>query len=165
VTTQSFDIRPFRAGDLPTMQQVRREAFKPVFQSFRDIVGEDIYALALAESDAEQSELLKSLCEPGSAQQVFVATVDNEIIGFVSFSLNAEKRIGEIGLNAVHPSHAGRGIGTAMYAFAMARMKDQGLAVATVGTGADPSHAPARRAYQKAGFGPALPSVFMYKKL
>jgi GNAT superfamily N-acetyltransferase len=165
LTVGNLEIRPFQSGDLPVMQRVRREAFKPVFQAFRDIVGEEIYSLALAGSDAEQSELLESLCKPGSAHRIFVATVNNEIVGFVSFSLDAEKRIGEIGLNAVHPDHAGRGIGTSMYAFAMTRMKDQGMALATVGTGADYSHAPARRAYQKAGFSPALPSVFMYKKL
>ena len=89
----------------------------------------------------------------------------NAIVGFVSFSLHAEKRIGEIGLNAVLPDHAGQGVGTSMYEFAMARMKESGMALATVSTGGDPSHLPARRAYQKAGFGPALPSVFLYKVL
>src|SRR5262249_14201172 len=95
----------------------------------------------------------------------FVATMNNEIVGLVSFSLHAEKRIGEIGLNAVLPDHAGQGVGTSMYEFAMARMKESGMALATVSTGGDPSHLPARRAYQKAGFGPALPSVFLYKVL
>jgi ribosomal protein S18 acetylase RimI-like enzyme len=165
LTMPNFNIRPFEAADLPAMQHVRQAAFKPVFQSFRDIVGEEIYALALAESDAEQAQLLDRLCEPGSAHQIFVATMNNEIVGFVSFSLHAEKRIGEIGLNAVLPDHAGQGVGTSMYEFAMARMKESGMALATVSTGGDPSHLPARRAYQKAGFGPALPSVFLYKVL
>jgi GNAT superfamily N-acetyltransferase len=79
--------------------------------------------------------------------------------------MDAAKRIGEIGLNAVHPAHAGQGIGTEMYDYALARMKEAGMTVATVGTGGDPSHAPARRAYEKAGFGPAIPSVYMYKLL
>jgi hypothetical protein len=30
------------------MQQLRQAAFKPIFQSFRDIVGEQIYLIALA---------------------------------------------------------------------------------------------------------------------
>ena len=37
--------------------------------------------------------------------------------------------------------------------------------VATVGTGGDPSHAPARRAYETAGFGPAIPSLTLYRLL
>jgi hypothetical protein len=39
------------------------------------------------------------------------------------------------------------------------------MALATVGTGGDPSHAPARRAYAKAGFGPAIPSLTLYRLL
>jgi len=73
--------------------------------------------------------------------------------------------MGEIGLNAVHPDHAGQGIGAAMYEKVMAKMKAAGTVLATVGAGGDPSHAPARRAYEKAGFGPALPSVYLYKLL
>jgi ribosomal protein S18 acetylase RimI-like enzyme len=73
--------------------------------------------------------------------------------------------VGEIGLNAVHPEHAGRGIGTIMYDFALGQLQAGGMLVAEVATGGDPSHAPARRAYEKAGFGFQIPSVVMYKDL
>ena len=159
------DIRPFEAADLEALQRIRALAFAPVFQSFRHIVGEPVAALAFARADAEQAELLASLCDPKSQAQVYVARVDNDIVGFVAVSLNAETRIGEIGLNAVHPDHAGRGIGTALYDFALDRMRRSGMALATVGVGGDPSHAPARRAYEKAGFGPSLPSIWMYRLL
>jgi ribosomal protein S18 acetylase RimI-like enzyme len=161
----TLNIRPFEASDLPAMQQLRQAAFMPVFQSFRDIVGEQIYSIALVKSDSEQAELLESICKCTSRHEVFVAEISEDIAGFISFSLNHEKGFGEIGLNAVHPNHAGQGIGTKMYEFAMVRMKESGMVLATVSTGGDPSHAPARRAYQKAGFGPALPSVFLYKLL
>ena len=52
-----------------------------------------------------------------------------------------------------------------MYGFALQRMREAGMTAATVGTGGDPSHAPARRAYEKAGFGPALPTVYFYRSL
>jgi GNAT superfamily N-acetyltransferase len=158
-------IRSFEAADLETIQRIRAAAFEPIFRSFREIVGETVAALALGRADAEQAELLANLCDSKSRQHVYVALIDNEIVGFVSFSLDAERRIGEIGLNAVHPDHAGRGIGTALYDFAIDRMKRSGMLLATVGVGGDPSHAPARRAYEKAGFGPALPSVWMYRVL
>lgn len=165
MTPSDPSIRPFRPEDLPAMQQVRQAAFKPVFRSFRQIVGEEIFSLAFAHADAEQAQLLEDLCQAGSGHQVLVALIDGAVVGFASFTLDAGKRIGEIGLNAVHPDHAGRGIGTRMYGQIMARMKECGMALATVGTGGDPGHAPARRAYGKAGFGPALPSVFLYKLL
>ena len=52
-----------------------------------------------------------------------------------------------------------------MYEQVMARMKELGMAVATVGSGGDLSHAAARRAYEKAGFGPGLPSIYLYRLL
>jgi GNAT superfamily N-acetyltransferase len=158
-------IRPFQAADLEKIQRIRALAFEPVFRSFRDIVGETVSALAFARADAEQAELLASVCDAKSQQRVYVALIDSDIVGFVSFTLNAEKRIGEIGLNAVHPDHAGRGIGTELYRFAIDQMRRSGMLLATVGVGGDASHSPARRAYQKAGFGPSLPSVWMYRAL
>lgn len=161
-----FDIRPFQPADLPAMQEIRRLAFKPVFQSFRHIVGEEIGERAFADADAEQSRLLETLCITGSGHQVFVVTVGDEVVvGFVTYSLDEKKQVGEIGLNAMHPEHAGQGLGAAMYAFVLERMKSAGMKVATVGTGGDPSHAPARRAYEKVGFGPAIPSVSLYRWL
>jgi GNAT superfamily N-acetyltransferase len=160
-----LNIRPFAPGDLPAMQRVREAAFRPVFQSFRDIVGEEIAALAFTHADAEQAKLLDGICKAASGHRVLVVTMEGAVAGFVSFTISADKRLGEIGLNAVHPEHAGRGIGTKMYEHVLARMKELGMALATVGTGGDPGHAPARRAYEKAGFGPALPSVWLYRLL
>lgn len=52
-----------------------------------------------------------------------------------------------------------------MYRFALDRMKAAGMRVATVSTGGDPSHAPARQAYRKAGFLAEIPSVWMCRAL
>ena len=165
MTQPSPDIRPFRPDDLPAMQRVREEAFRPVFRSFAGIVGERIASIAFAGADAEQARLLDDLCAAGSGHEVLVATVGGAVVGFVAFAIDAGGRVGEIGLNAVRPDHARKGIGTAMYGRATARMKERGVELATVSTGGDPSHAPARRAYRKAGFGPAIPSVTFYKLL
>ncbi len=117
LTATDASIRPFRPEDLPALQEVRRAAFAPVFRLFREIVGERVFALALADADAEQARLLESLCGPGSGHEVLVAAVDGAgvVVGFVAFSVDQAKRTGEIGLNAVHPDHAGRGIGTALH--------------------------------------------------
>jgi hypothetical protein len=44
-------------------------------------------------------------------------------------------------------------------------MRDEGMRLATVSTGGDASHAPARRAYEKLGFGAGIPAVTLYKLL
>ena len=136
-----------------------------MFRSFRAIVGDDIAALAFADADAEQAKLLDDICAAGSDHTVLVVTRGEETVGFVSYTIDSAKRTGEIGLNAIHPDQTGRGIGSWMYEHVLARMKELGVVLAVVGTGGDPSHAPARRAYEKVGFGPAIPSVYLYKLL
>lgn len=158
-------IRPSTPVDLEVLQVVREAAFAPVFCSFRTIVGVDIADVAFPHLEAEQRKLLEDIAAPESGQSLFVAVVDGEIVGFVAFSADKVRPLGEIGLNAVHPDHVGKGIGTAMYRFALDRLKELGVAVVEVGTGGDPSHAAARRAYEKVGFVAAIPSVHMYRKL
>ena len=158
-------IRPHQATELDDLQEIRARAFEPVFRSFRDILGPSIAEVALAAAETEQAELLADLCKPDTPQKVFVAELETTLVGFVSISLDHDQKVGEISLNAVHPNHSGQGIGTQLYEFALTEMKAAGMKVATVGTGGDPSHAPARRAYEKAGFGPSLPSLWMYRSL
>jgi ribosomal protein S18 acetylase RimI-like enzyme len=158
-------IRPVNEQDAARLESIRAAAFAPVFASFCALLGDEIYELAQAREDSAQAALLTSLLATASGWEVFVAEYAGEIAGFVSVQLNHETHIGEIGLNAVHPAYASQGIGTAMYEFATAHMKKAGMQVATVSTGGDPSHAPARRAYEKAGFNRHIPSVWMCRKL
>ena len=136
-------FRPCRPDDLADLQRLRASAFQPVFRSFADCVGERIAVIAFARADAEQARLLERICREGSGHEVLVATVGGALV----------------------PAHAGRGIGTRMYEHVLGIMKARGMAVATVSTGGDPAHAPARRAYEKAGFGDPLPSVSLYRPL
>jgi ribosomal protein S18 acetylase RimI-like enzyme len=158
-------LRPFAPADLAVLHRIREAAFAPVFASFRALVGEEIAAIAFASAEAEQGRHLDEICADGSGHHVFAVMEGAEMVGFVAFSVDADRRTGELGLNAIHPDHAGRGIGTWMYEEALARMKALGAEVVEVGTGADPSHAPARRAYQKAGFLAAIPGVHFYRRL
>jgi GNAT superfamily N-acetyltransferase len=158
-------MRGANADDAPRLEEVRRAAFAPVFASFRALLGEDIYHLAQVREDEAQARYLASLLAPDSGWEVYVGEQAGIVVGFVSLQLNRDTTIGEIGLNAVHPDWAGAGIGTAMYEFAVSRMREAGMRVATVSTGGDPSHAPARRAYEKAGFNVGIPSVWLCQKL
>jgi ribosomal protein S18 acetylase RimI-like enzyme len=158
-------IRGANANDALRLEEVRRAAFAPVFASFRAILGEDLYQVAQARQDEAQGEYLASLLVPDSGWEVYVAEQAGLVVGFVSLQLNQNTTIGEIGLNAVHPDWAGAGIGTVLYDFAVERMREAGMRVATVSTGGDPSHAPARRAYEKAGFNVGIPSIWLCQKL
>jgi ribosomal protein S18 acetylase RimI-like enzyme len=158
-------LRRARPEDEIRLQAIRRAAFAPVFASFRSILGDEIYELAQRREDEAQEGLLTSLMAPDSGWTVYAAECGDEVVGFVAVRLDPKTHVGEIGLNAVDPAQAGRGVGTAMYEFAVARMEEAGMRVATVATGGDPSHTPARRAYRKAGFDVEIPSVWMCRKL
>ncbi len=161
----NLSIRPARSDDQLRLQEIREAAFAPVFASFRAILGDEIYELAQAHEDSGQGPLLTSMLAPESEWEVYAAELAGEVIGFISLHMNIDTKVGEIGLNAVHPDHAGQGIGTAMYKFAITRMQEAGMQVATVATGGDPSHMPARRAYRKAGFDVEITSVWMCRRL
>jgi GNAT superfamily N-acetyltransferase len=161
----TIEIRPFDPDDLQALQEIRAAAFAPIFASFRDIVGEKIAKIAFAQAEAEQAQLLAGLCGPQSKEHVFVASRNGTVAGFISYSLDPQAKVGEIGLNAVHPDQAGFGIGTRLSLFAIAQMRVAGMRAAAVGTGGDDSHAPARRVYEKAGFSSCIPSTWMYQLL
>ncbi len=151
--------------DLDALDAIRLAAFAPVFQSFRNILGDQIYAAAQAHEDAAQFELLRSMLSSESHWRVFAVESSTEIVGFVSVKCDGERRTGEIGLNAVLPARNGQGIGTRMYKFALLELRNAGMKVATVATGGDPSHQPALAAYRKAGFDVEIPSVWLCKEL
>jgi ribosomal protein S18 acetylase RimI-like enzyme len=162
---RELSIRRARDSDAAHLEDVRRAAFAPVFASFRALLGEEISQVTQIRDDQEQAEYLNSLFEPDSGWELYVAEQGGVVVGFVSVQLNGQTFIGEIGLNAVHPDHAGAGIGSKMYDVVLNRMRQEGMRVATVSTGGDASHAPARRAYQKAGFTVGIPSIWLCQAL
>jgi len=158
-------FRPYAPSDYSKLHEIRNAAFAPVFASFRELVGDAIAPIAFAAAEEEQGALLDQLCVRESGGELHVMEVGDEVAGFVALAFDHHTGIGEIELNAIHPGHQGRGLGLKMYNHACARLKLAGMKIATVGTGGDPAHAPARRAYEKAGFSAGLPTVYLYKKL
>lgn len=159
------NIRAFKSGDLPLIQSIRKRAFQPIHDSFRSLVGEDVFRLEFSDWDQIQGNYLKSICAVNSAKELYVATEDELVVGFIGLSISQASKRGEIDLNAVDPAYQGKGIGEFMYKFALERMREAGMKVVRVSTGGDSSHSQARRAYEKAGFGVFIPSITMYQKL
>ncbi len=158
-------MRAATAEDHPVAEEIRQAAFDPVFESFKSILGNDIYELAQAKEDQAQGNILNDLLAADSEWELYLAEYEGAPVGFLSLKLDTTSNVGEIGLNAIHPESTGIGLGTEMYEFALERMRESGMKVATVATGGDPSHEPARSAYRKAGFDTEIPSVWMCKLL
>ncbi len=151
--------------DLTRLQEIRRAAFQPIFDSFRKILGGTIYETAQLPEDLAQEEVLNSLFDQDSVWETWKVAHGKRVIGFISIRMDRSAKVGEIGLNAIDPNYSKQGIGTRMYHFAVDTMKRAGMKVATVATGGDPSHLPARKAYRKAGFTVEIPSVWMCQEL
>jgi ribosomal protein S18 acetylase RimI-like enzyme len=156
-------IRPVGAPDVDDLVRLSLMAWEPVFRSFEQLLGPSVYTLIWPDWRTGQIEAIEAVCQGGEKTTVWVAEADGMVVGFVAYELHEDKT-GEVQLLAVHPAHQNRGIGTELNIFALKKMKDSGMVMARVETGGDPSHAPARRSYEKAGY-TALPLVRYFKDL
>lgn len=158
-------IRSLAEEDVPTVLDIAEAAWEPVFASFRELLGDTLFETVYPQWQTEKRRQVAVACRGDYGHVVLVAEAAGEVAGFASYRTDADTGIGKIGNNAVAPEYQGRGIGTLLYERVLAGMREAGMDVAQVTTGGDPSHAPARRAYEKAGFNRALPSVTYYLDL
>jgi ribosomal protein S18 acetylase RimI-like enzyme len=145
-------IRTLDESDHEPVVALSLRAWAPVFASMEVVLGpsgvfDRFYPDWLV---AQRAAVLAACTDP--AMSTWVADVDGAVAGFVAVRLDAAERLGEIHMVAVDPGHQRRGIGSALTACAIDRMRDAGMSVAMVETGGDPGHGPARRTYQRAGF-------------
>jgi ribosomal protein S18 acetylase RimI-like enzyme len=138
-------------------------AWEPVFRSFERVLGPAIYRRLWPDWRAGQRAAVEEVCQGGERMRVWVAEVEANVVGFVAYELHGDKT-GEVTLLAVHPDYQNQGIGTELNRVALEEMKESGMSLAKVETGGDPSHAPARRSYEKAGYA-ALPLVRYFQEL
>ena len=160
----NLHIRSIRDNDMDDLVRLSLPAWAPVFSSFKQVLGPNIYALIWPDWRTSQAEVVEKICKDGEITAVWVAELDGKVVGFLAYELNTDDKTGEVQLLAVDPEYQNRGIGTELNIFALEKMKESGMKMAVVGTGGDPGHAPARRSYQKAGY-PALPLVRYYRDL
>ena len=160
----SLQIRPVSDEDIEAVVQLSLRAWEPIFASFRQILGAEIYTRIYPDWRTLQSTSVAAICRESGNTFVWVAEVDGSVIGFIACKLNMDDKSGEVEYLAVDPDYQNRGIGTELNRFALDQMKARGMKIAVLGTGGDPSHAPARRSYEKAGY-TALPLVRYYKDL
>lgn len=160
----SLRIRDCEEKDIKAVVALSLLAWAPVFDSFGQVLGPEIYARLYPDWTSSQRKLVEDVCRDRAKYIVQVAELVGNVAGFVAYSLNVEEQIGEVYLLAVHPEYQNRGIGTKLTNAALGDMRQREMKLAHVGTGGDPAHAPARRTYEKAGFR-ALPVVQYYKYL
>ncbi|MBI3972167.1 MAG: GNAT family N-acetyltransferase [Chloroflexi bacterium] len=181
-----ISVRPARAEDCARCQEIAVAAWAPILASYREMLGDSMFehmhsgwqarkAGQIAAAFEQRLGWILVACADMVAptlvhgQQSRSSTAhehgDCTIVGFVTYRLDEQARVGEIGNNAVDPAWQGRGIATALYEQVLARFRAAGMRVAKVSTGLDVGHAPARAAYRKVGFTAEVPSVTLYQEL
>jgi ribosomal protein S18 acetylase RimI-like enzyme len=163
--TEDLLVRPLRSAEIETLVEIAIAAWTPIYAWYRQAMGDELFVAAFPDWAKEKARQVRAACEPDSSAMVGVAELEGQVVGFVTCYADSRSRIGEIGNNAVHPDFQGQGIGSEMYQYAFTRLHARGMRYVKVGTGGDPAHAPARRAYEKAGFTVQLPGVEYYREL
>ena len=148
----SIQIREFREEDLDAVIAFSLRAWTPIFDSIREVLGDDIFLRLHPDWRAGQADAVRSSCLIVD-RDVFVAVADGKPVGFAAIALNAfHERMGVIDIIGVDPDYQRRGIGSRLTDHATEHMLRCGMDIAVVETGGDPGHAPARAAYAAAGF-------------
>jgi GNAT superfamily N-acetyltransferase len=157
-------IEPYDVAHLDALIRLMLRAWEPVFASIEQVLDADVYqAFYPQQWQVSQQKSVVDVC--GAADtHVWVAFEADVVAGFVVVKLHGDDKMGEIEMVGVDPDFQGRGIGAELIEFALDWMRDAGMAIAMVETGGDPGHEPARRAYEKAGFG-LWPVARYFKKL
>jgi ribosomal protein S18 acetylase RimI-like enzyme len=158
-------IRDLQPADVETVVAIAVAAWAPIYAYYRQTMGDELFFTAFPDWPTEKARQVRVACNQERGAMVCVAETAGRVVGFVSFYAHPSRGIGEIGNNAVHPDWQGQGIAPRLYTHAFERLKALGMRFVQVGTGGDPAHAPARRAYEKAGFDIHLPNVVYYRKL
>ena len=153
-------LRPFGSDDTDQVVELSLRAWEPVFASFARVWGEALFGRHYPDWKFQQAEAVQ---EALRSNESWVTVDGAAVTGFVNVTFNTEESSAEIYMIAVDPAFQQQGIATELIEFALEEMRRRGITLATVGTGGDPGHYPARQTYERLGFTP-FPRVY-YSKL
>jgi ribosomal protein S18 acetylase RimI-like enzyme len=149
----AFVIEEYQAHHLDAVVALSLRAWAPVFPEIEKSLDPEVYRAFYPNGwRVSQKNAVESVCTSGEAR-VWIALDGAVVVGFVALKFQPAAELGEIYMIAVDPEHQRRGVGAALTQFAIQQLRAAGVSIAMVETGSDPGHAPARRAYEKAGFG------------
>ena len=154
------EIVPARPEHVADCVRISLTVYDHIHDVYREHLGKELHDQVMKEWRANKAAAIE---RQQSGENAFVALLDGKVVGFAAFQIEGE--LGRICNNAVDPEYRGNGIGGLLYQRLLDGMREQGARYATVHTGGDDGHAPARKAYEKIGFKKFLPSVNYYMDL
>jgi ribosomal protein S18 acetylase RimI-like enzyme len=155
-------IRRARPGDLPELRRIIVEAFGK--RTMHYLLERRFGPIGGRSWDLRKADEIESFYRY-HPEGVLVTEEEGRILGFVSFQLDPDRRMGKIGNNAVDPEYQNQGIGTKQIARALDILKERGMNIVEVQTGLADDYAPARHMYEKCGFEPTMEFVTYHASL
>ncbi|MFZ3569909.1 GNAT family N-acetyltransferase [Streptomyces sp. BH097] len=154
-------LRAFTREDLAPLTALTIDTFRPFFEEvFRPLMGETIFAVQHGTWRDDYRGQVAGLHAPERHSYVAVAEVAGEIAGYVAWSVDPDRRHGEVVLLAVSPQHRRHHLGAALCEHAFERMRLLGAEIVEIATGGDLFHAPARALYERLGCTPNPVAVY-----
>jgi len=149
-----IEIQPYTPHFRDAVLALTIEAWVPVFEKTRHDVPGFVYdAFYPAGWEVRQKKDVGALLDR-MPNAIWLAMSGQTLLGFIGLQVHAEDSMGEVHILATAPEHQRQGVGRALLAFAEAHFRAAGLAMVMVETVGDEGHAPARRAYERAGYEP-----------
>ncbi|MFJ9179657.1 GNAT family N-acetyltransferase [Streptomyces sp. NPDC102360] len=154
-------IRSFTHDDLTPLTNLTIDTFRPFFEDvFRPLMGEVIFTVQHGSWRDDYRQQVAGLHAPERHSYVAVAEAAGEIAGYVAWSVDPDRRHGQIVLLAVSHRHRRHHLGAALCEHAFERMRLLGAEIVEIATGGDPFHAPARALYEQLGCTPNPVAVY-----
>jgi len=148
-------LRQARDDDLPRVEEIAITCYRPIYHSYVEIVGEDIYQGLRRNRDMDwktekANRIRKTYREhPGG---MWVLEDAGAVVGFVTFQILPEQNRLWIEENGLLPEWRGQGWATFMLRHLLDHARGLGIRFASVEVDLDDVHIPARQAYQAVGF-------------
>ncbi|MCR8946023.1 GNAT family N-acetyltransferase [Streptomyces sp. OUCMDZ-4982] len=103
-----IQVRPFDARDLAPVIDLSLRAWAPVYESFAEVMGPEIFGRQYPDWRTSQRREVEAACTEGKAH-VWVAGDGARVVGFVAVVLEPDGGAGAVELPAVDPECQGRG--------------------------------------------------------
>ena len=159
---KELTIRLATEADADTIVAIAVAEWEAIYQGYRSQLGDEIFYLFFPNHKAQKEAGVRANIKSGT---MYVTECEGRIAGFIHYVYDEASRIGTISNNAVSGNFRGKGIGPKQYEFIFNVLRDRGAIAVRVTTGLDEGHAPARHAYEKAGFSAHTEAITYYKKL
>ena len=135
-------------------------AYTPIYEGFREQMGNELFNVFFGGWEGPKEERITKMI---SGIHGYAALLDGQVAGLGHWwPVSGSRTLAALSENAVAADLRGRGLGREIHEHLMDRMREEGFTHVRVGTGLDPAHAAARRAYAKVGFEKGLPNIDYY---